>query len=326
MKFKYLLKIVLAGLIVSSMLSGCSKKETPQTEYQIVEPIQIAALNGPTGIGMVQLMEDQNNQYNISIYQSPDEIVGKLVSGEMDIACVPSNLAAVLYQKTQKNIQLLGTNTLGVLYIVENGERIERIEDLKGQTLILAGKGSAPEYILDHLLITAGIDPVKDITKEFMANHTDVVSTVLTKSGAIALLPEPHVSIAQSKEENIRVAVDINKTWQNNEALDLPMGVIVANKEFIATKEKDLGIFLDSYKKSVAFVNDSTQEAAVLVAKHKLLPNEELAKEAIPKCNIVFRDAKASRDSLDKFYQILSGVDPKAVGGSVPDEAFYYQK
>ena len=142
-------------------------------------------------------------------------------------------LAAVLFSKTQKEIQLLGTNTLGVLYIAQNGETIKNIEDLKGKTLIASGKGGTPEYILNNILLSAGIDPQNDVTVQFMANHTDVVSKLVASPGTIALLPEPHVSIAKAKDENIKVAIDLNVAWAEKQETDLPMGVIVARKEFI---------------------------------------------------------------------------------------------
>lgn len=311
-----MMMITLIGIVVGT---GCSKKEV-----QITEPIKIATLNGPTGIGMVKLIEESNEEFLITVYQSPDEIVGKVVSGEIDIACVPSNLAAVLYNKTEGNIQLLGTNTLGVLYLVEQGETIQSIEDLKGKTILASGKGSTPEFILNNILKENNIDPEKDVTIEYMANHTDVIGTLIAnEENKVALLPEPHVTTARTKDETIRVAIDMNAEWKRIENMDLPMGVIIVNKNFVTNRQKELDIFVNKYKESVEFVNTQVDEAAKLVAKHQLVPNEEIAKEAIPKCNIVFIDSQNSKASLEKFYEIISKIEPKSVGGKLPDEAFY---
>jgi len=322
MNAKKICYCLLAGVLAIGSFTGCGNSGAKKVSV----PINVAALNGPTGMGMVKLMEDESDKYNISLYQSPDEIVGKLVSGEIDIACIPSNLAAVLYNKTQKGITLLGTNTLGVLYIVENGETIKSLADLKGKTIIMSGKGATPEFILDTVLASAGLDVARDVTVEFMANHTDVASKVITNPGTIALLPEPHVSIAEAKAKTVKVAIDMNAAWQESQKTDLPMGVIVARNDFIKEKGKDLGAFLESYKKSVAFVNKNVDEAAALIAKHKIIPNAAVAKKAIPKCNIVFKDAKESKDSINKFYEVISKIDPKSVGGSIPDEAFYGER
>lgn len=351
MRTKKIIYLIAAGVMALGMLTGCSgKQETASSNTQSQEvntetkttnkdaketdtakpvvgtEINIAVLNGPTGMGMAKLMEDEADTYHISLYQSPDEIVGKIVSGEVDIACIPSNLAAVLYNKTKKDITLLGTNTLGVLYIVENGETVKSLKDLKDKKILMSGKGAAPEFIFDTVLSSAGLDPTKDVTVTFVANHTDVVSQVVANPGTIGLLPEPHVSIAQAKEKKVNVAIDLNAAWQESQKTDLPMGVIVARSTFIKERGSELEAFLESYKKSVDFVNSNVDEAAPLMAKYKIIPSEAVAKTAIPKCNIVFKDAQTSKECINKFYQIISTIDPKSVGGKVPDEAFYYSK
>lgn len=307
------------SLMSAVLLGGCATKP--------VEPLEVAALNGPTGIGMVQMLEEmegaENPKYNIVLYQSPDEIVGKVVSGELDIACVPSNLGAVLYNKTEGGIKLLGMNTLGVLYIVENGQTVQNIEDLKGKTILSSGKDSTPEFVLNYILNEAGLVPGEDVTVEFMGNHSDIASKLMAEEGTIALLPEPFVTTVLAKDENIRMAIDVNEAWNNLNQMDLPMGIIIANANVVKDNAKGIEAFLKDYETSVKFVDENLEDAAALVEKFGIVPNAALAKVAIPKCNIVYRDSSASKDSLNKFYEILEQANPKAVGGKLPDEAFY---
>ncbi len=307
------------SLMSAVLLGGCATKP--------VEPLEVAALNGPTGIGMVQMLEEmegaENPKYNIALYQSPDEIVGKVVSGELDIACVPSNLGAVLYNKTEGGIKLLGMNTLGVLYIVENGQTVQNIEDLKGKTILSSGKDSTPEFVLNYILNEAGLVPGEDVTVEFMGNHSDIASKLMAEEGTIALLPQPFVTTVLAKNENIRMAIDVNEAWNNLNQMDLPMGIIIANANVVKDNAKGIEAFLKDYETSVKFVDENLEDAAALVEKFGIVPNAALAKVAIPKCNIVYRDSSASKDSLNKFYEILEQANPKAVGGKLPDEAFY---
>lgn len=307
------------SLMSAVLLGGCATKP--------VEPLEVAALNGPTGIGMVQMLEEmegaENPKYNIVLYQSPDEIVGKVVSGELDIACVPSNLGAVLYNKTEGGIKLLGMNTLGVLYIVENGQTVQNIEDLKGKTILSSGKDSTPEFVLNYILNEAGLVPGEDVTVEFMGNHSDIASKLMAEEGTIALLPQPFVTTVLAKDENIRMAIDVNEAWNNLNQMDLPMGIIVANANVVKDNAKGIEAFLEDYEASVKFVDENLEDAAALVEKFGIVPNAALAKVAIPKCNIVYRDSSDSEDSLNKFYEILEQANPKAVGGKLPDEAFY---
>lgn len=321
MEIKQILKTALVCLLTVGMSTGCGTKEV-----KFDKPVNIAALNGPTGMGMAKMIDDASENYEITLYQSADEITGKIVSGEIDIACVPSNLAAVLYAKTEKNIYLLGTNTLGVLYIMENGDSIQSLEDLKGKKLVASGKGSTPEYVLDELLLGAGINPETDIEIEYLANHTDVVTELVANEGTIALLPQPHVTVAASKNANVHIALDLNEVWESQEGTELPMGVIIGNKEYADSHKTELESFLSDYEASTKFVNEKTKEAAQIMADKGILPSSEIAEAAIPNCHIVYKSAKESKTDLEQFYTILKAVNPKAVGGDLPDEAFYYEK
>ena len=319
MKMKKLVSLMSAGIIALGLFTGCSQKEE-----KLNEPIKIATLNGPTGMGMTKMIDDANENYDITLYQSADEIVGKIVSGEIDIACVPSNLAAVLYKKTENNIYLLGTNTLGVLYIVENGETVHSLEDLRGKKVIASGKGSTPEYVLNELLLGANINPETDLEIEYAANHTDVVTELVANEGTIALLPQPHVTVATSKNDKVHIALDLNEAWESQEGTNLPMGVIIAQKEFVDTYKEEVATFLSDYEDSVKFVNNNSEEAAQIMAAQGILPSAEIALNAIPNCHITFIDGKTSKADLEQFYTILQNVNPQAIGGSLPDEAFYY--
>lgn len=311
---------VLFGLVGALALSGCGQK-------QVQQPVEVAALNGPTGIGMVKLMADEqdkeNKAYNVTLYQSPDEIVGKVVSGEIDIACVPSNMGAVLYNKTEGEVKLLATNTLGTLYIVENGESITSVEDLRGKTILSSGKDSTPEFVLNHILRQNGLEPGQDVTIEFMGNHSDIASKLLAEEGTIAALPQPFVTTVLAKDEKVHTVIDINSIWQDINQMDLPMGIIIGRKEFIDATPKALENFLKDYEASVTYVNGNLDEAAELVAGFEIIPNANIAKKAIPACNIVYKNNEESKDMLNQFYQILADENIKAVGGKLPDEGFY---
>lgn len=318
MKIKKVLSVIAAGILVLALGVGCGQTKA------LENPIRIATLNGPTGMGMTKVMNDGNENYDISLYQSADEITGKIISGDLDIACVPSNLAAVLYTKTEKNISLLGMNTLGVLYIVENGNTVSSLEDLRGKTILASGQGSTPEYVLDELLLGAGMTPGTDVTINYLSNHTDVVNALLAGEGSIALLPEPHVTIAETKDSHIRTALDLNETWERQEGTDLPMGVIIGRKDYVEANEEAVKAFLSDYEASVKFVNENLEEAGKMMVAVGLFENEQMASKAIPNSHIVFEGGKEAQSDLEQFYNILLGVNPKAIGGSLPDEAFYY--
>lgn len=315
-------KIWKSMMILGTVLAftGCSNEAASKTE-----PIHVAALNGPTGMGIVKLI-DETEQYQVTLYQNPDEIVGKVVSGEVDVACVPSNMASVLYNKTkgtEAEVGLLGVNTWGVLYLVENNAGVIKMEDLKGKTVLASGKGSTPEFVFSEILAQNGLKLGEDVKVEYLANHADIASTLASQEGIVALLPQPFVTTVLAKNEQVRVAMDLNTLWEDITQTKLPMGTMIANKAYVKGNEKAMTQFIKDYGDSVIFVNNNGDEAAELIVKHQIIPNKELAKKAIPECHITWVEANQAKESLVPFYEVLKMQEPKAVGGQLPDEAFY---
>ncbi|MHC1721024.1 MAG: ABC transporter substrate-binding protein [Clostridiaceae bacterium] len=313
-----LLLTLIMALSAGIAAAGCST--TPK------EKLKIAALKGPTGMGLVKLMEDNQDLYEITLYDSPDQLISKIVTGEVDGAAVPSNLAPILYAKTQKKIQLTSVTTLGILYIVENGNTIKSIADLKGKTILASGKGGTPEYALNYILEKNGLKPDVDVTIEYKSEHADVAAAVASGEAKIAVLPEPFVTTTKSKVANLSVPVDLTKEWEKVGGGDskLIMGAFVMQKDTLDNKKSDVKKFLQKYEASVKYVNENPKEASELIAKHAILPNAKIAETAIPKSNIVFISAQDAKKSLTGFFTVLMNSNPKSIGGSLPDENFYY--
>ena len=308
-------------LAMGLLLTGCGGAGGAANK-EIAETVRVAALNGPTGMGMVDLME--NEMVEVTTYQAPDEAVQKLIAGEVDIAAVPSNLAPVLYNKTEGKIVALTTIASGILYLVENGEAVGSIEDLKGMTIVASGKGGTPEYVLTLLLEQAGLKPGTDVEIKWMDVHADVAQALLKTPGTVALLPEPFVSTVLSKSETARVAVDLNAAWQEVYGGSLPMGVVIAKKDFVESRPEDTAAFLANLSDSVDDVNGASDEVADKIVAAGFLADPEIAKAAIPRCNITCMNPEESKAVLEGFYQTLFDVAPASVGGALPGEDFYY--
>ncbi len=288
----------------------------------------VASLKGPTTMGMVSLMDKSESsltegKYNVSIYGTADELVPLIVSGKVDIANVPCNLASVLYQKTEGKISVLGINTLGVLYIVETGDTIKSVEDLRGKTIYSTGKGTTPEYVLNYILKSAGIDPSTDVTVEFKSEATEVAAMLENAENAVAVLPQPYVTVAMTKNDKIRIALDLTDEWEKIDGTQLVTGVTIVRNEFLENNKDAVLKFMDEYAESVKFVNENNDEAAALVGKYDIVA-EGVAKKALPYCNIVSVTGDEMKQSIENYLNVLFESDPKSVGGKLPDEAFYY--
>lgn len=289
---------------------------------------RVAALKGPTAMGLAQLMTSDSSNYDWTLAASADEITPKLVQGQLDIAAVPANLASVLYNNTQGQIQVLAVNTLGVLYIVESGDTVHSVEDLRGKTIYSSGKGSTPEYALDYMLSQNGIDPESDVTIEWKSEHAECVAALAAEENAIAMLPQPFVTTAQAKNETIRVALDLTEEWEKlsstaEKPATLITGVAVVRKGFAETNPELVDQFLEDYQASVEFALNSVNETAALIGELDIVP-EAVAKKALPQCNITFLAGQEMKDKLSGYLQTLFDQNPKAVGGTMPGDDFYY--
>lgn len=320
---KKAIAILTAVILLTLALAGCAAPAA----YEPAD-IRIAGLKGPTSMGMVQLMESAEagealNNYTFQIAGSADELTPKLIKGELDIAAVPANLASVLYNNTDKSVQLLAINTLGVIYIVETGQDIQSIEDLAGKTIFATGKGSTPEYALRYLLAENGLDPDADVTIEWKSEPTEVVA-VLAESGGIAMMPQPYVTVAQSQVPGLRVSLDLTEEWDALEnGSTLITGVLVVRKEFARQYPDQIAAFLEEYKTSTEYVNANVKEAAILVEKFGIV-KAAIAEKAIPYCYITYVAGADMIDPMNGYLGVLFGQNPKAVGGAMPADDFYY--
>lgn len=351
-------KLLALGLSLAMVLSlaACGQKaaeeepaEQPaQTEEPAAETpdftpaaFKIAALKGPTAMGLVELMslsdtanemmegkEDvvsTGNTYEFTLAGSADEVTPALIKGALDMACVPANLAAVLYGKTDGAVEVLAVNTLGVLYIVENGDAVQSMADLKGQTIVAAGKGSTPEYALRYLLSENGIDPDNDVTIDWKSEHSECVAALASGQATIALLPQPFVTVAQTKIEGLRMALDLTAEWDKlDNGSGLITGVIVARRDVVEANPGAVDSFLQNYAASVEWVNANNADAAQLIAEYGIIEAAPVAEKALPYCNIVCITGSEMKDKLSGYLQVLADAEPSSVGGALPGDDFYY--
>ena len=282
--------------------------EEPEDEPPAIEDVSlsIGALKGPTAMGMIRMISD-DGVHRYTLAGSADELTPALIKGDLDIACVPANLAAVLY-------------------IVENGgETVRSMGDLKGKPIVAAGKGSTPEYGLRYLLEQNGLDPDKDVSVDWKSEHAECVAALAAGAADIALLPQPFVTVAQGKLENLRVALDLTAGWDalgNGSAMIT--GVAVARRALAEENPKLVGAFLEDYAASVDWVNANPKEAGELVSANGIIENPAVAEKALPHCNIVCLTGEEMTAKLSGYLQVLAEANPQSVGGALPGDDFYY--
>ena len=347
---KKLLSLLCVLSLSAALLAGCStagdagtsetpgSSSTPSDVTEMADPIDVnvMALKGPTAMGMVEFMNEADsgtitdNNYHFNITAATDEVSAALAQGTTDIATVPANLASVLYNNTEGGVQVLAINTLGVLYIVESGDTVHSVEDLRGKTIYASGKGNTPEAALNYVLTQNGIDPSADVTIEWKSEQAECLSALMAEENAIAMLPQPFVTTAQAQSESLRVALDLTEEWDALQAdSDTPStlvtGVVVARTEFVEEHPEAISNFLDYYQQSVEYVNANVEDAAQLVGQYDIV-TAEVAQKALPECNIVFIEGAEMKEKLSGYLSVLFEQNPQSVGGALPDDAFYFSR
>ena len=299
--------------------------EAPAESEATEATLRIAGLKGPTTMGLVNLMADEvASSYDFTMYGAADEIVPLLVKGDLDAAAVPANLAATLYNKTNGAVEVACINTLGVLYIVENGETVNSVADLKGQTIVTTGKGTTPEYVLRYVLSENGVDPDSDVTIEYCSEATEALSKVQAGEATIAMLPQPFVTSALSQVEGLRVALDMNEEWQKVAGSKLVTGVLVVRKDAVENDPEAFASFMEGYAASVEAANSDLEGTAALCEQYGVVAKAALAQKALPQCNIVFETGDEMKADLETYFNVLYAADPTSVGGTLPADDFYY--
>jgi len=327
--------IILTLALCFGLLAGCAATETDEPDVPDVAEqttFRIASLKGPTTIGMVKLMNDAEERmvkhdYQFEVYGTADEIVPKLVNGELDVALVPCNLASVLYNKTEGAVQVAAINTLGVIYVVESGDTVQSIEDLAGKTVYSTGKGTTPEFALNYVLNQNGIDPGNDVTIEYKSESTEIAAMLETADDTIAVLPQPYVTVVQMQNDKVRVALSLTEEWDKvSTDSSMVTGVVLARKAFIEENPIAFNEFLEEYSASTDYVNANIEEASVWVEKYGIVAKAPIAAKAIPACNITYIDGEEMKTMVSGYLKVLFDANPQSVGGALPDDEFYFNR
>lgn len=297
--------------------------------------IRVGSLKGPTSMGILFLMEKAENgetadNYEFQMATAADELLPLMVKGELDIALVPANVAAVLYQKTEGGVAVVDINTLGVLYVVTGTAEIESVADLKGKTIYLTGKGTTPEASLRYVLESNGLTEA-DYTLEFKSEATEVAAVLAENPDAIGLLPQPFVTAALMQNDALQVVLDLNEEWMRveNEIKDgisngMVTGVTVVRKAFLEEHPEAVEAFLEEHALSAAAINEDIETGAALAVEAGIVAKEPIAQKAIPECNITCVTGEDMRSDLSAYLDVLVGFDAELVGGQMPEDDFYY--
>lgn len=290
------------------------------------EVLRVGSLKGPTTMGLVNLMSEvesgAKSGYSFEMQSQPDVIMSELVSGKLDIALLPANVAAVAYNKTNHGVSAIDINTLGVLYCVTGDENIKSVKDLAGKTVLSTGQGASPEYVLNYLLEKNG---VTDCDVQFKSEATEIAALLKQDPAQIAILPQPFVTVATAQNDQLKVAFSLTDEWKSvSPDSKLLTGVTVVRNEVLENRAAEVDQFIADHQASTEKAATDVDATAELVAKYGIIAKAPVAKKALPNCNIVAIAGDELKTDLAGYLKVLFDANPKSVGGTMPDDDFYY--
>ncbi len=321
-KTRVILWGICLALLCSVVFGGCGRQESVN--------VRIGSLKGPTSMGILYLMEKAEQEQAASDYEfqmatGADELLPLMAKGDLDIALVPANVAAALYQKTNGGVAVIDINTLGVLYIVTGTAEITNVGDLKGKTIYLTGKGTTPEASLKYILKQNGLTE-SDYTLEFKSEAAEVAAVLAEDPSAVGLLPQPFVTAALMQNTSLKVVLDLDEEWRKmqGDGSGMVTGVTVVRKEFLQQHETAVKAFLEEHRESTISVNQDTATGAALAVKSGIVAKEPIAQKAIPECNITCITGEEMKQTLEEYLTVLAEFNAELIGGALPGEDFYY--
>ena len=331
---KKLFAILLSFVLVFSLVA-CSNNDTvsissdieSKPTYSAVD-MSVAYMTGPTGIGMAKLNADSDNNktannYTFTVASAATDITGKFLNGEINIASVPTNVAATLYNKSNGKVRMLAVNTYGVLSILEKGNTIKSINDLKGKTIYSTGKGQNPEFILKYILEKNGINPETDVTINFVSSE-DLVAKLISGEAEVALAPEPAATTVMVKNQELNRVLSINDEWSKVSDTALMMGCVIALDSYVEANPAAVEKFLEEYEESIKFATQNIDEVAAYCETYKIAASAAIAKKAIPTCNLCYVVGTDMKDNVNGYLNVLFNADATSIGGKLPADDFYY--
>ncbi|MCD7775433.1 MAG: PhnD/SsuA/transferrin family substrate-binding protein [Clostridiales bacterium] len=335
MKSKKIIAMIMAALLMLLSFAACSGDTTdevttePETASDAAETdaINVSVLKGPTGMGAAYMWTKSDSgeteyTYNFTLDTDATTVGPKLMTGEYDIASIPTNLAASLYQKSGGKVKVVAVNTLGVLYLVTKDNAVSSLEDLRGMTILASGQGTIAEYALNYVLESYGYEIGTDVTIEFSTEHSESVTKALAGGYDVVLLPEPYVTQIINQDSSFSVAINLTEEWENLGSCTLTMGCIAVNSDFYDSNPEAVASFIADYRESAEYVNANPAEASLLIEEHDIM-TASVAASAIPNSNIVCYTGETMKAALESCFTVLYSQDASIIGGAMPDDDFY---
>lgn len=326
--FKRIFAILMAAVMLFSFASckdGNGGVTDPEetTSYIRENKTRISVLDGVDILGTAKLKVSRDYAYTVTTCNDAAEIMNMVTEGKADLAALPLDLAAKLYNTTNGGVKIIAVNNLGALHLLTSDKEATEFSDMKGETVYATGKGGYYEYYINYILTQNGIDPEKDVTIEYK-EQDELINFALSGNAKFCFIPEPYATRVVMENEEMNRFINLVAQWEKAAGTKPVQGVVVARTEYIEQNPEYIEQFLSQNEVSLNFLNvDGTQGPSFLL-NNNYFSTLEIAQACIPACNLVFMKGEDMKPEIKGVFDVFYGVDPASVGGAIPDDSIFY--
>lgn len=271
---------------------------------------------------MMDTKKIDNIQLNYKVEKMSDALIVDMLKREGDIAIVPSNFSAQLYNK-KLGYKILGTIGWGSFYIVSR-DNINSLEELKGKEVYTFGKGLTPDLIFQSILEKKGINK-NSIKINYLSSGNEVASLYLGKKIDTIVIPEPMLSKVLSKSPTSTIVANLNDEWKNitNSDLGYPQSTLVIKEEIYETNPKFVKEFINKLTESISKLYKNSGETVENVKRNSLSIDTSVLNKVLTRANIFYTPIIDCKEEYNNYFKILELTNKKVIGGKLPDEEIF---
>ncbi|MBO4768648.1 MAG: ABC transporter substrate-binding protein, partial [Bacteroidales bacterium] len=269
------------------------------------------------------LAKEEAPSVRVEIFIEPLQVRKLMLTDSVDIAILPTTMAALLYGKGV-DYRMAAVPIWGTLYLCGTDTTIRSIADLRGRKVYLMAKGMTPDVMFRHLLLANGLEPFRDVDLDYrFPTHIDLANATMAGRADMSVITEPYLSQALNANPSLHVLLDLNEEWAKVDSAPVTETALVVRGAFAEEHPEAVEAFVDALRRSAEWVNANPGEAAALSVRYGINPDSAAVAGSIPRTNLRVEAASSVKEAIIDYLRVFYEMEPEIIGGSMPDEKFF---
>lgn len=327
--FKRIFALLMAAVVLFSLASCKDNTDNGETvpeettSYIRESKTRIAVLDGIDVLGTAKIKLSRDYAYTVTTCGSAEEIMNTVTEGKADLAALPLDLAAKLYNSTNGGVKIIAVNVLGAVHLLTGDSGVTSLADIKGKTVYATGKGGYCEYFINAVLTQNGIDPEKDVKIEYK-EQDELAALALDGTAKLCFVPEPYATRIVRENKEMKRLVDLNGLWEKSTGTKPVQSVVIARTEYIEKNPEYIETFLFHNEVSLNYLSSEDNQGINFLSENGYFSSFDLAAATVSASNLVFMKGEDMKPLIKGTFEAFYAVDPASVGGAIPDDGIFH--